>query len=90
MLHTTFTCRSSTYPWVGPNTTVQSSIVAGDGKNVDQRLRELRRLLEVVIIVLGCLHLQACGGIGKGMGLCMILALSGIMWGIPYVTRERQ
>lgn len=24
------------------------------------------------------------------MGLCMILVLSGIMWGIPYVVRERQ
>lgn len=35
-------------------------------------------------------HLQACGGKGKGMGLCMILVLSGIMWGNPYVVRERQ
>lgn len=86
---TTFTCGSPTYPWVGTDTTVESSIVAGDGKSVDQRLRELWRLLEVVVFEIVRFHLQACGGKGKGMGLCMILMLSGIMWGIPYVMRER-
>lgn len=88
--YTGFTCCCPTYPWVGTDTTVQSSIVASNGKSVDQWLRELWRLLEVSVNVLGRFHLHACWGKGKGMGLCMILALSGIMWGIPYVMRERQ
>lgn len=79
-----------TYPWVGTDAAVESSIIAGDGKSVDQRLRELWRLLKVVVFEIVCFHLHACGGKGKGMGLCMILVLSGIMWGIPYVIRERQ
>lgn len=85
-----FTCSCTTYPWVGTDTTVQSSIIAGDGKSVDQWLREFWRLFEVVIVVIGLFHLHTCGGKGKGMGFCMILSLSGIMWGIPYVMRERQ
>lgn len=87
---TTFTSSSSTYPWVCTDAAVKSSVVAGDSKGVDKWLRELRCLLEVMVIVLWYFHLQACGGKGKGMGLCMILALSGIMWEIPYVMRERQ
>lgn len=87
---TTFTFSSSTYPWVGTHAAVKCSVVAGHGESVDKWLCELRRLLEVVVIVLLCFHLQACGGKGKGMGLYMILALSGIMWDIPYVMRERQ
>lgn len=89
-MYTTSTCGSPTYPWVSTDATVESSIVAGDGKSVDQRLRELWRLLEVVVIVIVRFHLQACWGKGKGMGLCMILVLSGIMWEIPCVMRERQ
>lgn len=82
--YTSFTCGSPTYPWVGTDATVESSIVAGDGKSVNQRLCELWCLLEVVVIVLVRFHLHACGGVkGKGMGTCMILVLSGIMWGIP-------
>lgn len=81
---------SPTYPWVGTDATVESGIVTGDGKSVDQRLCELWCLLEVVVTVIVHFHLQACWGKGKGMGFCMILVLSGIMWGIPYVTRERQ
>lgn len=81
---------SPTYPWVGTDAAVESSIIAGDGKSVDQRLCELWRLLEVVVFKIVRFHLHACGGKGKGMGLCMILVLSGIMWGIPYVIRERQ
>lgn len=85
-MYTSFT----TYPWVCTDTAVQSSIVASDGKSVDKWLRELWRLLEVAVIVLWCFHLQACGGKGKGMGLCKILKLSGIMWETPFVMRERQ
>ncbi len=51
---------SPTYPWVGTDATVESSVVAGDGKSVDQRLCELRRLLEVVVDVVVRFHLQAC------------------------------
>lgn len=79
---------SPTYPWVGTDAAVESSIVAGDGKSVDQRLCELWRLLEVAVVVLRRFHLQACWGKGKGMGLCMILTLIGIMWGIAYVHDE--
>lgn len=78
-----FTIGSPTYPWVGTDTTVKSSVVAGDGKSVDQRLCELWRLLEVVVAEIVRFDLHACWGKGKGMGLCMILALSGIMWEIP-------
>lgn len=81
---------SNTYPWIGTDAAVKGGVVASNGKGVDQRLCELWRLLEVMVFEIMCFHLQACGGKGKGMGLFMILVLSGIMWGIPCVVRDRQ
>lgn len=81
---------TSAYPRIGPDAAVERGVVAGDGKSVDQRLRELGRLLEVVVFKFVRFDLQACGGKGTGTGLCMILVLSGIMWGVPCVARDRQ
>lgn len=53
---------SPTYPWVGTDTAVQSSIIAGNSKGIDQWLRELRSLFEVVIFKILHFYLQTCGG----------------------------
>lgn len=51
---------SPTYPWVGTDAAVQSSIVASYSKRINQRLRELRSLFEVVIFKILHFHLQTC------------------------------
>lgn len=72
---------SITHPWVGTDTAVEGGVVASNGTGVDEWLCELWCLLEVMVIILWDFHLHACWGKGKGMGFCMILTLSGIMWG---------
>lgn len=51
---------SPTYPWVGTNAAVQSSVVASYSKRVNQWLRELRGLFKVVIFKTLHFQLQTC------------------------------
>lgn len=51
---------SPTYPWVGTDAAVQSSIVASYSKRIDKWLRELRSLFEVTIFEILHFHLQTC------------------------------
>lgn len=51
---------SPTYPWVGTDAAVQSSIIAGNSKSIDQWLRELWSLFEVMIFKILHFYLQTC------------------------------
>lgn len=51
---------SPTYPWVGTDTAVQSGIVASYSKRINQWLRELWSLFEVMIFKILHFHLQTC------------------------------
>lgn len=51
---------SPTYPWVGTDAAVQSSIVASYSKRINQWLCELRSLFEVTIFEILHFHLQTC------------------------------
>lgn len=65
-------CRytTRTYPWIGTDAAVQSSVVASNSKSIDQWLRELRSLFEVVIFKILHFHLQTC--MVEGNIFCMI------------------
>lgn len=51
---------SPTYPWVGTDAAVQSSVVASYSKRINKRLCELRSLFEVTIFKILQFHLQTC------------------------------
>lgn len=49
---------SLTYPWVGADAAVQGRVVPRDSERVDERLRELGRLCEVVVDVFWVLQVH--------------------------------
>lgn len=54
-----------TYPRVRADAAVQSGVVASDSKRINQWLRELRSLFEVMIFEFLQFHLQSCT-VGRG------------------------
>lgn len=49
---------SLTYPWVGADTAVKGRVVPSDGKGVDEWLRELGCLCEVIVDVFWVLQIH--------------------------------